>query len=287
MSGPAPLAIATGVLLDAGLKATVVLGVPGLVALARSGSAAQRHALWTASLGALPLLLPWAAARGPEVAVDAPWVLALWAVGAAVSAGRLVQGLVGLERLRREAEPSEAPGVVLVRGIRTPLTWGLLRPVIALPMAAEAWTPSDRAMALAHERAHVERRDWAVDLATRAVAGLFWFHPLVGWARRQLAAEAEHAADDRVLASGVRPSAYAGLLLSLARPEGASLALGAASLVGRRVRALLATRSRSPRRWPALVLAGALASATLPALAAWPAWTAPPQALTCDPETSP
>lgn len=284
MSGPAELAIAAGVLLDAGIKATLVLGVGWAGASwAERGSAAQRHAIWAATLGALPLLPLWAASRGPEIAVDAPWLVVGWASGAALCGLPLLRGLLELHRLRRRAAPIDEPGVLLVDDIDGPLTWGLLRPVIALPRQALDWRPSDRHAALAHERAHVARRDWAVDVTSRLIASAFWFHPLVWWARARLAAEAEHAADDQVLAEGVRASAYAELLLSLAHAPRPTLALGAASPLGRRVHAVLDARPRSPHRAPILVIACALNAAALPALSAWPVWTAPPETLTCAP----
>ena len=188
---------------------------------------------------------------------------------------------------------SEMAGMVFVGqqpsypkdAVAGPITWGLLRPVIVLPAAAGAWTEAQRAAALAHEQAHVARRDWAVHLGAWVVSALFWFHPLVWLARRALVREAEHAADDAALAQGTRPSAYAELLLALAGTPGPRAALGAApSLLGQRVHAVLDGRSRSARRWPAWVVAGVLGGIGLPALGAWPTWAPTPEAeLTCAP----
>ena len=286
MSGPAELAIAAGVLLDAGLKVTVVLGVGwGAARLLPGGSAAQRHAVWATTLALLPVLPLFSAQRGPEVAIDAPWIVALWLTGVAVSVFPIARGLLQLRRLVAEATADAECGDVLhTEALPGPVTFGLLRPVILLPTAAALWPATHRHAALAHERAHIQRRDWAVHLGAWAVCALFWFHPLVWLARRELAREAEHAADDAVLEGGVLASDYASLLLALARREPPRAALGASSsLVGRRVRALLDGRSRSSRRWPAWVLAAVLAFVTLPALASWPTWTAPEATLTCAP----
>jgi beta-lactamase regulating signal transducer with metallopeptidase domain len=288
MSGPAELSIACGVLLDAGLKATLVLvlAAAGCRAL-RGSSAAARHATWAAGLACLPAL-PWLALqRGPEIAVDAPWVVAVWAAGALLAALPLVMGLLKLVWLRATAETGPA-GHHYSPHIHGPLTWGLLRPIVVLPTAARGWSPSRLAAALAHERAHVRRADWAVHVAAWAVSALFWFHPLVWFARHRLAHEAEHAADDAVLAQGIRPSDYARLLVSMSRVGTPRVALGmGASLVGRRVHAVLEPGPRSTRRWPVLVVALVGAGLALPSLAAWPTWTAPPEALTCRPERSP
>jgi beta-lactamase regulating signal transducer with metallopeptidase domain len=285
MSGPGELAVLTGVVLDAGLKATPVLAATAAVARWTPGtSAAQRHAVWAVGLGALPLLAVGAASRGPAVAVDQPWLGGLWAVGALAVFVRLGLGLWRLRRLgRRGVSSPDHPGVVFVDGLDGPVTWGMWRPVVALPPDARSWSTEDRDAAVAHERAHVARHDWAVDLVSRGVAALFWFHPLVWVARRSLADEAEGAADDRVLAAGVRPSTYAALLLRLATQRPATLALGVGSRVGRRVRAVLRPRVDTRRRPVLLTALAALTLVGLPALAVWPTWTAPPEALTCDP----
>ncbi|HWA29741.1 MAG TPA: M56 family metallopeptidase, partial [Rhizomicrobium sp.] len=69
---------------------------------------------------------------------------------------------------------------------------------------------------LMHEAAHIHRRDSMSQLLSMIVCALYWPNPLVWMAARMLRAEAEMAADDTVLASGFRPSSYAGELLQLA-----------------------------------------------------------------------
>jgi len=286
MSGPAELAIMAGVLADGGLKATVVLGLAWATThLLRHRSAAERHAVWASAFLALPLPPLFAAQRGPQIAIDAPWLVGLWAVGFLLTILPMLRGLVGLRRLGAVAEPDPSvPGLRHSDRVQGPLTWGLWAPIILLPTAARDWSPSHRAAALAHERAHITRWDWAVHLAAWGVSALFWFHPLVWLARRELGQEAEHAADDVVLAEGISPSDYATLLVSLARsaPPVGALGIGS-SAVGTRVRAVLATRSRTPQRWPAWTVAILLSTIALPALGAWPTWTAPEEALTCRP----
>lgn len=287
MSGPPELAIAVGALADGALKATVVLAVAWLgarVAL-RRGSAAQRHAVWVAAFAVLPLLPVVAAARGAEVALDAtPWLLG-WATGATFTALAPARGLLELHRLTALAESDrDRPGVGYVEGLEGPITWGAFRPVVLLPRAASQWSEADVEAALAHERAHVERRDWLVHLAAWVVQVLFWFHPVVAFARWELSREAEHAADDAVLAQGVRPSDYASLLISLARPRSATLALGLGpSAVGRRVWAVLDVRARHARRRSVFVAAALIALGTLPALGSWPTWATDEAALECAP----
>ncbi len=285
MSGPSEWSVAAGVLADAGLKATVVLGLGwAATRLLGRASAAQRHAIWAVTFAVLPVLPCIAAQRGADVALSAPVLVGVWMAGVVAFGAALVRGLVGLSVLRRSARPDPTtPGVFTSDAVRSPVTWGVFRPIVVFPPDAAGWSASRRAAALAHERAHVARRDWLVHLLTWSVCVLFWFHPLVWVARRQLIREAEHAADDIVLAQGVRPSTYASLLVALSRPS-ASIALGAGSLVGHRVHAVLGDRSRSARRWPSIVGALVLAGLVVPFVGGWATWSAPPDApLTCLP----
>lgn len=283
MSGPAELSIAVGILVDAGLKATVVLGFGWIAARAMPwGSAAQRHGIWACSFAALCGLPVFAGLRGPEIALDAPWVVGLWALGVAVFAAPMIRGLLTLRGVAAGAvrDPSRS-GLFLSAAVTGPITWGWFRPVIVFPTSSVRWPCGLNRAALAHERAHIARRDWAVHMAVWAVSVLFWFHPLVWMARRKLSQEAEHAADDAVLDGGVLPSDYASLLVSLACPRAPSAALGGASWVPSRVRAILDIRSRSARRWPILAIAVVLGGLSVPALGGFPTWSAPQEALTC------
>ncbi len=284
MSGPAELAIATGALLDAGLKATAVLGIGAATTLLlRRSTAANRHAVWALSLGSLPALLGLAHGRGPEIAVDQPWVAAVWLAGALAVLTPLALGLVRLFRLRwTQTEAIGKARVGVSAEISGPLTYGWLRPVVLL--SAHPWSPGQREAALAHELAHVRRADWLVHVLTWVVCAVFWFNPLVWLAWRQLGLEAEHAADDAAIASGVAPSSLASLLLGIAttRPPRGALAAGSNS-TSRRIRAILDPRPRHASRWPtALVCAVGLCFASS-ALGKWHPWTAPPEVVTCHP----
>ena len=102
----------------------------------------------------------------------------------------------------------------------SPMTWGMLRPVVVLPAACAAWDDERVDQALIHELARVRRRDAAAQALCNAACTLYWFNPLVWWAARRMVAEREGACDDVVLESGARPSAYAHELLGIARSLG-------------------------------------------------------------------
>jgi uncharacterized protein (TIGR03435 family) len=97
---------------------------------------------------------------------------------------------------------------------------------------------------LLHELEHVRRRDWAVHIAARAICALYWFHPLVWIAWRQLRLESERACDDAVLRQE-DGAEYATQLVSLARRIARRDALPMLSIAARsnlsaRVAAMLA-----------------------------------------------
>jgi len=97
------------------------------------------------------------------------------------------------------------------------VTWGLAHPKVILPRTARKW-PTDRVLAvLGHELAHVERRDWAVQMAAEFLRCIYWFNPLIWIACRRLRHESEKACDDAVLSMGMNAPEYASHLLDVAR----------------------------------------------------------------------
>jgi TonB family protein len=168
-----------------------------------------------------------------------PWrsiALVLWGLGGAAGLGLLLAAHVRLARISARATPltggpwhevlaaigpRAAPGrpVALVAVPHADLlaTWGWRRPVVLVPELARDW-PDDRIRTvLAHELAHVRRRDWIVNVAADALRALLWWNPLAWLACRRLRDDSELACDDAVLAAGVPPSDYAADLLEIAR----------------------------------------------------------------------
>jgi len=159
-------------------------------------------------------------------------ILTMWLAGAAMCVLPIVVGLWQVRALRRSALPwTRGRAVIdpLARdaGIRRrvdvlvhesaagPLTFGLLKPTIVLPLDARHWTKDALARAIVHELEHVRRGDWATQSFARLVCALYWFHPLVWVARQQLGLEAERACDDAVV-SRSDAAAYADQLVDLA-----------------------------------------------------------------------
>ena len=235
-----------------------------------------------------PAASPVGAGSGREVRRGTEWaglLGGLYLAGFLLVAARFVAGAVRTSRMVRLARPAAYAQAVAddvrrtlgmgtaVRalespGAAVPMTWGTLRPVVLLGEEAGHW-PAERLHAvLLHELIHVRRHDLLAQIAAQAACCLYWFHPLVWLAARELRKERERACDDAVLAGGVAAPDYAGHLLDLARVlvERRSLADAPAMAetgdLEERVRAVLdGSRNRSPlsRRLAASVAALACA----------------------------
>ena len=162
-------------------------------------------------------------------------LLAIWTIGFLVVIAGLLAGLGRLLVMTRRCRPIQSsvwrehasslsaqlglPTVAILEShARTPLlTWGLVRPRIIVPAGAGLWTVARIEAVLAHELAHIARRDWALQIAAQSVCALNWFNPLMWMACRRLRDESEQACDDAVLLRGVNPADYASHLLAVAR----------------------------------------------------------------------
>lgn len=96
-----------------------------------------------------------------------------------------------------------------------PVVWGLWRCRLRLPAEAVHWNLQQQQSVLLHELAHIRRHDLVVLTMAQFACALNWFNPLMWFAAWRLGVERERACDDLVLASGVRPSDYAGHLLEV------------------------------------------------------------------------
>lgn len=151
---------------------------PGAAEPARNGSAAGADALRLAK-----------AATGAAI---------VWAVGLAAM---LVYALWSFVTLKRKTRLSVSPerGVILCDEVSTPFILGVLRPVIVLPSSI---SEEDARFALAHERAHIARRDHLVKPFGFLLLAVYWFNPLMWLAYGLLCRDIELACDERVIKNG-------------------------------------------------------------------------------------
>lgn len=149
----------------------------------------------------------------------ATWLFAIWALGALFVAARLLHGAVWAWRLSTSARraPPLRIGVRVSSAIEAPVVIGILRPIVLLPIRSQEWTAERMRAVLLHEFSHVRRRDGLALFIAQLTCVLYWFHPLAWLATARLRRECELAADEAVIAAGLRPSNYAQHLLEIAR----------------------------------------------------------------------
>ena len=140
----------------------------------------------------------------------------------------LVDGhwLSALARAQRRMGFKHGTALLTSNELASPISWGLMRPVILLNNRAVEASGEAEAI-IAHELAHVARMDWIKLLLARVATALFWFNPLVWVLAREAHQLREEAADDAVLAADIADTDYAQLLVGVARHECPGLLLGA------------------------------------------------------------
>jgi bla regulator protein BlaR1 len=136
------------------------------------------------------------------------------------------QWLSALARAQRRMGFKHGTALLTSDDLASPISWGLIRPVILLNSRAVEASAEAEAI-IAHELAHVARMDWIKLLLARVATALFWFNPLVWMLAREAHQLREEAADDSVLAADIVDTDYAQLLVGVARHECPGLLLGA------------------------------------------------------------
>ncbi|MHB8146040.1 MAG: M56 family metallopeptidase [Vulcanimicrobiaceae bacterium] len=220
----------------------VVVIAAGLIALVPQRHAATRYTVWFAALVALVLLpvsgmvsfgdssaLPSAVIRTTTVvsqvasqAANAAglWLAALWLAGVGVCTTRLVLSYVRIAGIMRSSvsAPHLGEGVFTSASIAVPVAAGFIHPMVIIPdEMAGALDRADLEGIVAHERAHIRRRDILGNLIQRLVESVCFFNPWVYVIGRQLIREREAACDDWAVLSSIDPDRYASCLATLAR----------------------------------------------------------------------
>ena len=131
-------------------------------------------------------------------------LLGTWIVGALAM---LLVHAIAYWRLRREVlgegrRLAHLGRIAIVRSefVSSPIGFGILSPVIAVPADFEArYSPAERRAALAHERAHHLNGDLVANLFAFVLLSLQWFNPLAWASYRAFRLDQEAACDARVL----------------------------------------------------------------------------------------
>jgi len=123
---------------------------------------------------------------------------------------------IGLDRIRLQMGIPRFVDLRLSSRIAGPLTVGVIRPLILLPITAlTSLSPEQLEVVLAHELAHIRRADYFWNILQTMIETLFFFHPAVWWISHRLREQREHCCDDIAVATCHDPAVYASALLRL------------------------------------------------------------------------
>ncbi|GAB3355708.1 cytochrome c oxidase assembly factor Coa1 family protein [Lysobacter tyrosinilyticus] len=175
-----------------------------------------------------------------------------------------------VHRLRLVLGITRDVAVHLTRDVVTPCAARVLRPVIWLPASLLTRMPAEQLEALlAHELAHIARKDWLWNGLQCVLEALLFFHPAAWWLGRRIRQEREHACDDLAVAACGDAIALAEALTALERQRQSSprlvLAANGGSLMQRIKRLLSAPPSRGG--WAARIALGAVVTGGILVLA--------------------
>ena len=154
--------------------------------------------------------------------------MVLWRAGAAGRWRRQCvlikdRGILTLcEQIARRLGLVQPPVLFETESCQSPVVLGTLRTSVVLPSRLVAGsTPGQMRLILGHEIAHIRRWDLAWSWFSTFVCGLFFFHPLVWIAVRELRLAQEMACDElAVRQPDASVAEYGGLLVTLAAPVG-------------------------------------------------------------------
>jgi len=124
-----------------------------------------------------------------------------------------------MQTLRRLAHPLPCSHPVrLLESAEVPsaAVMGWMRPLIVLPVDWPTWKPAQLQAVLAHEMAHVRRRDFFWRSLATMTRALHYYHPLAHWLLRRLAYSQEVAADQLAAKMIASRAAYCKALSQLA-----------------------------------------------------------------------
>jgi beta-lactamase regulating signal transducer with metallopeptidase domain len=165
------------------------------------------------------------------------------------------------EKIARRLKLKTIPTICTTPARISPMVWwtgGKVRIVIPTALL-DQMDDKEWQWILAHEMAHVRRRDYLVRWLEWLACVLFWWNPVVWWAQRNLRAMEEICCDDLVISSlNPKPKFYADSLLSaveflassVLRPPAMASEINSGGFLERRFKMIVSNKSKqSNSRW--------------------------------------
>ncbi len=244
-------------------------GIPGWtfpVWIERAATVSQSADVMDPQVVNVTATVPPAPAKPPAKPVNGYAVLlGIYMAGASALLIRQAWSSLTLRRLLARAPSVEVGGLAAAaqavgfigrlpevresREVRVPFTYGVSAPVIVLPDDWREWSDPKRLAVLAHETAHVARRDWLAGRVAAVNRAVNWWNPAAWWLERHVAELAEEAVDEAALAAVGDVKHYASAVVDFAiAMQGKRLgameatAMARSTKVGRRVERILASQ---------------------------------------------
>ena len=126
---------------------------------------------------------------------------------------RVIAGLLVTLRLLRRSRATEAAGIRECDRVGAPVTLGVLRPQVVLPVDWREWDELRLEAVLAHERSHIRRFDPLVQLLSAIHRAILWASPLSWLVHSRIVRSAEDASDDAAILAINNRECYAETLL--------------------------------------------------------------------------
>ncbi|PQO31608.1 M56 family metallopeptidase [Blastopirellula marina] len=189
------------------------VGVEKLAALPADQTALAAPAKSASIAAATPLTTTWV------VTTCQPYLMLVWLTGILVLGARIClsylgtlwlrsvgltqvesQVLVKFSEIAQRLNILQLPPIAYSSRITQAMTVGLMRPMVLLPVA---WmteiTPDVLEAVLAHELAHVRRRDLWINFLQRVMETVFFYHPAVWMVSAEVRRERESCCDEMAI----------------------------------------------------------------------------------------
>lgn len=142
-----------------------------------------------------------------------------------------------------------SPGKSSVRvlssaAVAGPFCWQFHRPCIVLPEFLLGLDPRELRFIVRHELAHLRTGHPLQLFLQRVVEVLFWFHPLIWWAARQVSRSREFACDDAAIDRPAQVADYLRTLLIVVEHSAVESERGSPALAFGRSAGIIAERAR-------------------------------------------